>query len=85
MAHSTWSIRDAKNFFNEVVAAARRKPQTVTKNGKPAVVILSADEYDRLIKLAHLRSSSFAEMLLAMPRGKVDFERSGTKPRDVTL
>ncbi len=40
MAHPTWSVQDAKNRFSEVVAAARRGPQTVTKHGKPAVVVV---------------------------------------------
>ena len=34
MAHPRWSVQDAKNRFSEVVAAAQREPQTVTKHGK---------------------------------------------------
>ena len=33
MALPSWSVQDAKNRFSEVVEAARRKPQTVTKHG----------------------------------------------------
>ncbi len=83
MAHHTWSVQDAKNRFSEVVEAARRKPQTVTKHGKPAVVIVAADEYERLHKLEQLKAPSFAELLLAMPRGDVEFERIKAMPRDV--
>lgn len=83
MARRTWSVQDAKNRFSEVVEAARRKPQTVTKHGKPAVVVVAADEYDRLRKLQQLKAPSFAEMLLAMPRGEIEFERLKTTPRDV--
>ncbi len=83
MAHPTWSVQDAKNRFSEVVEAARRKPQTVTKHGKPAVVIVAADEYERLHKLEQLKAPSFAELLLAMPRGDVEFERIKALPRDV--
>ena len=83
MAHPTWSVQDAKNRFSEVVEAARREPQTVTKHGKPAVVVVAADEYDRLCKLRHLKAPSFAEMLLAMPQGDVEFERIRTRPRDL--
>jgi antitoxin Phd len=75
MTHRSWSVQDAKNRFSEVVEAARRRPQTVTKHGKPAVVILSADEYDRLRKLEHLKAPSFAELLLAMPTDDQEFER----------
>jgi prevent-host-death family protein len=75
MARQTWSVQDAKNRFSEVVEAARRTPQTVTKHGKPAVVVMAADEYERLRKLPQLKAPSFAEMLLAMPQGDVEFER----------
>jgi antitoxin Phd len=83
MASRTWSIQDAKNRFSEVVEAAQRKPQTVTKHGKPAVVVVAADEYDRLRRLRQLKAPTFADMLLAIPQGSVEFERSNAKPRDV--
>lgn len=82
MARRTWSIQDAKNRFSEVVEAARRKPQTVTKHGKPAVVIVAADEFERLSKLQRLKAPSFAEMLLAMPTGGEEFERLEGRMRD---
>ncbi|MBX6330034.1 MAG: type II toxin-antitoxin system Phd/YefM family antitoxin [Pseudolabrys sp.] len=82
MANATWSVQDAKNRFSEVVEAARRKPQTVTKHGKPAVVVIAADEYERLRKLQHLKAPSFAELLLAMPSGGEDFERLEGRMRD---
>ena len=82
MARQSWSIQDAKNRFSEVVEAARRKPQTVTKHGQPAVVIVAADEYERLRKLQHLKAPSFAELLLAMPTGGEDFERLEGRMRD---
>jgi antitoxin Phd len=82
VARSTWSVQDAKNRFSEVVEAARRKPQMVTKHGKPAVVVVAADEYERLRTLQHLKAPSFAEMLLAMPTGGEDFERLEGRMRD---
>ena len=82
MTHRSWSVQDAKNRFSEVVEAARRRPQTVTKHGKPAVVILSADEYDRLRKLEHLKAPSFAELLLAMPTDDQEFERLAGRMRE---
>jgi prevent-host-death family protein len=83
VAHRVWSVQDAKNRFSEVVEAARRKPQTVTKHGKPAVVVVAADEYERLRKLQQLKAPSFAEMLLAMPQGDIEFEHLKTTPRDI--
>lgn len=85
MARPTWSVQDAKNRFSEVVEAARRRPQTVTKHGRPAVVVLAADEHERLRRLARLKAPSFAEMLLAMPRGDVTFDRMQARLRDIEL
>ncbi|MGB7076347.1 MAG: type II toxin-antitoxin system Phd/YefM family antitoxin [Xanthobacteraceae bacterium] len=82
MTRRTWSVQDAKNRFSEVVEAARRKPQTVTKHGKPAVVVVAADEYERLRKLEQLKAPSFAELLLAMPSDDGEFERLEGRMRD---
>jgi prevent-host-death family protein len=68
MPQDSWSLHDAKKSFSEVVEAAQRRPQTVTKHGKPAVVVLAADEYERLRRFERMKSPSFAELLLAMPR-----------------
>ena len=71
-----WSVQDAKNHFSEVVEAARQgTPQTVTKHGKPAVVIVSADEYARLRQLDHQLAPTLAEHLLAMPTDGGEFDR----------
>jgi antitoxin Phd len=71
----SWSVQDAKNRFSEVVEAARRKPQTVTKHGKPAVVVVNAMEYERLRHIERSEAPSFAELLLAMPTDGEEFER----------
>ena len=75
MARRTWSMQNAKNRFSEVVEAAQSEPQTVTKHGKPVVVIITTEEYERLRKLEQLRSPSFVELLLAVPRGDLEFGR----------
>jgi len=67
----TWSLQDAKNHFSEVVNAARRAPQQVTKHGKRAVVVVDAEEFDRLSR-KNSRSMAgetkdFVEHLLSMP------------------
>jgi antitoxin Phd len=82
MTRRNWSVQDAKNRFSEVVEAARREPQTVTKHGKPAVVVVAVDEYERLRKLHHLKAPSFAELLLAMPTDGEEFERLEGRMRE---
>lgn len=69
MAGFIWSIHEAKNRFSAVIEAARRKPQMVTKHGRPTAVVVSAEEYERLKQLEKLEALPFNEHLLAMPVG----------------
>ena len=85
MPRSSWSVQDAKNQFSAVVAAARRAPQTVTKHGKRAVVVVDAADYDRLRQLERAQAPSFAEHLLAMPRDDGAFERVDAALRETEL
>ena len=85
MARRSWCVQDAKNRFSEVVEAAQSKPQTVTKHGKPAVVVVAADDYERLIHLERAQAPSFAELLLAIPQDGGEFLRLQARPRDVKL
>ena len=85
MSQRTWSVQDAKNRFSEVVAAARRKPQTVTKHGKPAVVVVDVAEYERLRCLERAQAPSFAEVLLAMPQDDGEFPRLKVRLSDFEL
>ena len=46
----TWQLQTAKAKFSEVFRCARSEgPQYVTRQGQEAVVILPAEEFDRLI------------------------------------
>ena len=83
MPKSIWSLQDAKNSLSAVVEAAQRAPQTVTKHGKPAAVLMSVAEYERLHQLSKMNAPSFVDMLLAMPQGEIEFERIPVKARDV--
>jgi antitoxin Phd len=83
MPRSTWSVQDAKNCFSAVVEAARKQPQTVTKHGKPAVVVVAAAEFARLRGLDQAQAPSFTELLLAIPKDDEEIERIHVAPRDV--
>jgi prevent-host-death family protein len=76
-------VQDAKNRFSAVIQAAQSRPQTVTKHGRPAAVVLSAEEYERLRRLEKLKAPTFTEHLLAMPRDDGEFERLDVRLRDV--
>ena len=83
MAQRSWSVQDAKNRFSEVVEAARGTPQTVTKHGKPAVVVVDVAEYERLRRLERARAPSFADLLLAMPQDDGEFSPAKVRMRDL--
>jgi prevent-host-death family protein len=85
MVQRRWSVQDAKNRFSEVVEAARRRPQTVTKHGKPAVVIVDVAEYERLRRLEQAQAPSFAQVLLAIPQDDGEFPRRDVRLRDIDL
>lgn len=42
------SARDAKNRFGFLIDTARQEPVSVEKHGRPVVVVLSVEDYERL-------------------------------------
>lgn len=47
--NATWQLQEAKNRFSEVVdEALAHGPQTVTRHGHEAVVIVSYEEFQRM-------------------------------------
>jgi len=62
-----WQLQDAKNRFSEVVKRARDEgPQTVTVHRQRAAVVVSALEFDALIKPRR----SFVDFLLTETPGQ---------------
>ncbi|MCY4428129.1 MAG: type II toxin-antitoxin system Phd/YefM family antitoxin [Halieaceae bacterium] len=81
-----WQLQDAKNRFSAVVdAAVAGNPQQVTRRGKPAVVVLAADEYERLRHLEKATAPTLADLLLAIPQDDEEFERLSLTVRPVQL
>ncbi len=79
-----WQLQDAKNRFSAVVDAALESgPQCVTRRGKPAVVVLAVEEYERLRRVEKAEAPSFVDMLLAIPKDGEGFERLPWKPREI--
>ncbi len=46
---------EAKNRFGEVLEAAQRQPVSITRNGRPSVVMISAESYARRQRMARER------------------------------
>ena len=81
-----WPLQDAKNKFSAVVdAALAGEPQRVTRRGQPAVVVLSAEEYERLCRLEMASAPSLGELLLEIPQDDGEFERLQLEPRTLDL
>jgi prevent-host-death family protein len=79
----SWSIADAKAKLSALVEKTKDGPQTVTKNGRPVAVVVSAEEWER--KTA--RKGTFVEFMRSSPLvgSGVVIERIQDKPRDIDL
>ena len=88
-----WTLQDAKSRFSAVVEAAQRgEPQHVTKRGVDAVVVLSAEEYERLSRLDEKPKRTFVDHILdfpALPEGMEDVfddrDQYPSRHRDIDL
>lgn len=81
-----WKLGEAKAKFSRVVRlAASGQPQRVTVRGKDAVVIVAADEFERL--RARAASESLHELLCQSPLSRLDFHEEGVQSpvREVEL
>lgn len=81
---SIWTVAQAKAKLSEVIDQARSGgPQTITRNGRSAVVVVSAEEWERKTK----RVGSLADFFAASPlrNSGLRVERSRDEPRDVDL
>src|SRR5258707_14616190 len=81
-----WRLQDAKARLSEVVREGQQGgPQRVTLHGKDAVVIVGADEFDRLQR--PLTGRDIINALAGSPLADVPFERLSVKSkvRDIKL
>jgi prevent-host-death family protein len=77
-----WQLQEAKAKFSQLVQSALEAgPQTVTRRGKPAVVVVAADEFERMRE----RTPTLKELLLECPLEGVDLERPRDYGRDIEL
>ncbi|ACP21753.1 conserved hypothetical protein (plasmid) [Sinorhizobium fredii NGR234] len=79
-----WKLEDAKARFSEVVRHAREDgPQRVTVRGRDAVVIMSAEEFDRLVP--EKPRAPFIEFMESLHLAELDLEREMDRGRDIEL
>jgi len=80
----TWNLQDAKNRFSELVREALRAgPQVVTRRGKETAVVLSVEDYRRLVR----PEMGLVEFMRSSPlRGvELDLDRDPDTGREVEL
>ena len=81
---TSWKLEDAKARFSELVRRARDQgPQAVTVRGRPAVVVVDADEYQRLA--TPRPSLPLVEFLEGLHLDDLDLTRERDFGRDVEL
>lgn len=79
-----WQLQEAKNRFSEVVRKATDEgPQMVTKYGKDSVVVLSAEDYRKLVQ----PKTSLVEFFQRSPLSgiEIDLRRDKSLSRQVDL
>lgn len=84
-----WKLEDAKNGFSELVRRAlAHEPQLVTRNGRDAVVVMSAEDYRQSVAPDDLatffRNSPLAEAI-ANGELELEIERDADQGRDLAL
>lgn len=82
-----WQLQDAKARFSEVFRRARLQgPQRVTRHGNEAVVVIQAEEYERLsgrVRRPKSLAAFFAKSPLA--DSAINLERERDYGRQVDL
>ena len=83
-AAPSWKLEDAKARFSELVRRAHAEgPQSVTVRGRPAVVVIDADEYQRLA--APKPALPFVEFLESLHMEGLNLDRDHDLGREVEL
>jgi len=81
MARS-WQLQKAKARFSALIdTSATEGPQVVTRHGRPAAIVLSPADYDRLRR----RESDFKRFLRKARLHELDLERNPDRGRKIRL
>lgn len=82
-----WQLQTAKARFSELFRKALSEgPQWVTRQGKDAIVVLGAEEFERLQARWH-QSRSLVDFFAQSPLAEaaIDLEREADYGRDISL
>jgi antitoxin Phd len=82
-----WQLQEAKARFSELFRRARSEgPQLITRQGKECVVMISDEQYERLVGKAH-QPKNLLQFFRESPLVGVDLdlERDKDEGRDIEL
>lgn len=80
----TWTVVQAKAKFSELIdLASSQGPQTITRSGKAAAVIVSVQEWERKSRRSGNLAEFFASSALRGSELKVRRVKGGTRKVDV--
>lgn len=77
-----WQLQEAKNKFSQLVEKAQYEgPQFVTRHGRETVVVISVEEYQKIVK----PKSNLFNFIQSSPLSKVSLivERDKSMARDI--
>lgn len=84
MSEQNWTVAEAKAKFSELIESTRSHgPQTITKNGRTAAIVVSPDEWRRKTE----RVGTLADFFAASPlrSSGLKIKRTKQAPRPIKL
>lgn len=84
MSEPNWTVAEAKAKFSELIESARSEgPQTITRNGRTAAIVVSPEEWERKTK----RVGTLADFFAASPlrNSGLNLKRAKQPPRQIKL
>ena len=81
MSEQNWTVAEAKAKFSELIESARSHgPQTITKNGRTAAVVVSPEEWQRKTERVGTLADFFAASPLRNSGLKTKRPKQGPRP-----
>ena len=81
MSTPTWTVAEAKARFSHVIDQAQKAgPQTITRSGKLAAVVVSAEEWERKTQRVGNLAEFFAQSPLRGSGLRLRRARGGARP-----
>ena len=84
MGAQNWTVAEANANFREIIECPMSEgPQTITRNGRTAAVVVGAEEWQRKTK----RAGNLAEFFAGSPlrRSNLKVRRLKARPRKIGL